>query len=273
VTVRRVVGTALLLAAIALSWWAPLDTLARDHLEASLKNALVSFALARTLNGVISVVQGTELAFEPAGVGVVISAGEILDPLNDLVERFSGLVLIAAASLGIQMELTRMFAHPGVNIGLAIVLVIAIAALWSPLQPTQRRFVMLLAGTLVFARFLIVVAALGASLLSQVFLDDRESEAIASLSSTSAAVERERTDRPESSLLDRFNRFLEDPAKAFDLDARIDRLKAQSESAISELINLIVVYALKTVLLPIAVLYLAYAVARAALRSLMQELA
>jgi hypothetical protein len=34
-----------------------------------------------------------------------------------------------------------------------------------------------------------------------------------------------------------------------------------------------VVYALKTVLLPIAVLYLAFGVARAALRTLMQELA
>lgn len=269
---QRVLGTTALVAAIVLSWWAPLDGLARDHLEASLKTALVSFAIARTLNGVISVAQDTELAFEPAGVGVVIGAGQILDPLNDLVERFSGLVLIAAASLGIQIELTRMFAHPGLNAGLAVVLVIAIAALWAPLSPTVRRAVLLFAGTLLFARFLIVVAALGASLLSHVFLDERENEAIASLTSTSAAVEQERTDQPESSLFDRFNRFLEDPAKAFDLDGRIDRLKTQSESAISELINLIVVYALKTLLLPIAVLYLALGAARAALRMLMQEL-
>jgi hypothetical protein len=152
------------------------------------------------------------------------------------------------------------------------VLVVAIAALWAPLGPKQHRFVLLLAGTLVFARFLIVFAALGASLLSQVFLADREREAIAALSTTSAAVEQERPDQPESSIFDRFGAFLEDPAKALNVDGRIERLKEQSESAITELINLIVVYALKTLLLPIAVLYVALGAARAALRMLMEEL-
>lgn len=268
----RAIGSLLLLIALVLSWLGPLDHVARDHLEASLKNALVSFALARTLNGVISVAQGTEIAVEPAGVGVVITAGQILDPLNDLVERFSSLVLIAAASLGIQIELTLMFAHPGVNAVLALVLVAAIVTLWAPLRPRYRRFVLLLAGGLVFARFLIVAASLGASFLSEVFLDQRESDAIASLSSTSAAVEQERTTPPEAegSLLDRFGKFLDDPAGTF--DARIDRLKHQAETAISQLINLIVVYALKTVLLPIAVLYLAWAGTRTVFRLLIEEL-
>jgi hypothetical protein len=266
----RTVGSLLLLAALVLSWWAPLDHLAREHLEVSLKSALVSFAIARTLNGVISVAQGTEIAVEPAGVGVVITAGQILDPLNDLVERFSGLVLIAAASIGIQIELTLMFAHPGVNAALAVVLVTTIAALWLPLRASYRRFVLLLAGGLVFTRFLIVLAALGASYLSEVFLDQRESDAIASLSSTSAAVEQERTTPPETSLLDRFGKFLDDPVGVF--DARIGRLKEQAETAISQLINLIVVYALKTVLLPIAVLYLAWAGTRTVFRLLIEEL-
>src|SRR5262245_14737217 len=268
----RAIGSLLLLTALVLSWLGPLDHVARDHLDASLKNALVSFALARTLNGVISVAQGTEIAVEPAGVGVVITAGQILDPLNDLVERFSSLVLIAAASLGIQIELTLMFAHPGVNAVLALVLVAAIVTLWAPLRARYRRFVLLLAGGLVFARFLIVAAALGASFLSEVFLDQRESDAIASLASPSAAVQQERTTppEPEGSLLDRFGKFLDDPAGTF--DARIGRLKHQAETAISELINLIVVYALKTVLLPIAVLYLAWAGTRTVFRLLIEEL-
>lgn len=262
-----------LIVALVLSWWAPLDRAADERLSESLENALVSFAIARTLNGVISVAQGTELAFQPAGVGVVISAGEILDPLNDLVERFSTLVLIAAASIGIQMQLNEMFAHPWVNVGLAIVLVLALAALWTPLPAGTRRFVLALAAVSVFARFLVVAASLGAALVSHAFLSERESAAIASLSSTSADLERGETAPPDASLLDRFGRFLEDPAETLDLDARIERLKGQAESAISQLINLIVVYALETVLLPIAVLYLVYALARAALRSLFEELA
>ena len=82
------------------------------------ERALVTFALTRTLNGVISVAQGTQLAFQPAGVGVVISAGEILDPLNDLVEQFSWLTLLAATSLGVQIMLAEMFATTAVNAAL-----------------------------------------------------------------------------------------------------------------------------------------------------------
>lgn len=51
-----------------------------------LKRALVTFALTRTLNGVISVAQGTQLAFQPAGVGVVVYVIETLIlPLGFLV--------------------------------------------------------------------------------------------------------------------------------------------------------------------------------------------
>ncbi len=89
-----------------------------------MKRALVTFALTRTLNGVISVAQGTQLAFEPAGVGVVISAGEILDPLNDLVEQFSWLTLLAATSLGVQIMLGEMFATTAVNVALSVVVVL-----------------------------------------------------------------------------------------------------------------------------------------------------
>ena len=55
-------------------------------------------------------------AAAPAGVGVTITAGEILDPLNDLIERFSWLVLMASASLGTQLVLTDIFATPALTI-------------------------------------------------------------------------------------------------------------------------------------------------------------
>ena len=44
------------------SWLGPLDTPATEQVDAGLKRALVSFATTRALNGVISVVQGTEIS-------------------------------------------------------------------------------------------------------------------------------------------------------------------------------------------------------------------
>ena len=62
-----------------------MDQRAAADYETLFQRALVTFALARTINGVISVVQGTEVALQPAGVGVTLTPGEIRDPVNDLV--------------------------------------------------------------------------------------------------------------------------------------------------------------------------------------------
>ena len=87
-----------------------LDQRAADNYDSLFQRALVTFALARTLNGVISAVQGTEVALQPAGVGVTLTPGEVLDPVNDLVERFSWIMLGATVSLGVQQVLLEVSA-------------------------------------------------------------------------------------------------------------------------------------------------------------------
>jgi len=52
-----------------------LDTAGVESVDAAFKRALLGFALARGLNGVISVAQGTEFSIAPAGVGVNLSTG------------------------------------------------------------------------------------------------------------------------------------------------------------------------------------------------------
>ena len=103
--------TAIMTAVLALSGLA--DQTSGDYADAALKRALVTFAVARGLNGVISVAQGTEVAVEPGGVGVNFTVGQILDPINDLVEQFSSVMLVAASSLGLQKILLSMTAWWG----------------------------------------------------------------------------------------------------------------------------------------------------------------
>ena len=94
---RRIIWTLLALLALAAAVTGIADDTAESYADEALKRALVTFAAARTLNGVISVVQSTEV-----GVGVTVAVGQILDPVNDLIERFSGVMLVAASSLGLQ---------------------------------------------------------------------------------------------------------------------------------------------------------------------------
>ena len=79
-----------------------IDTKGIAYFDDSLERALYTFAVARGLNAVISVIQGTVVSGSPGGIGLQFSVGEILDPINDLLERFSWIMLFSTISLGIQ---------------------------------------------------------------------------------------------------------------------------------------------------------------------------
>ena len=98
------------------SWFAFLDRPAEQFVNAGLKRAFASYATARLLNAVISVAQGTEVALEPMGVGVNFAPGQLLDPINDLVEQFSDLMLVATVAFGIQKILINIGAYWLVNL-------------------------------------------------------------------------------------------------------------------------------------------------------------
>ena len=267
-------GTVLLLCAIGLSWWGALDEAASERTHAALKRALVTFALTRTLNGVISVAQGTQLAFEPAGVGVVISAGEILDPLNDLVEQFSWLTLMAATSLGVQIMLGEMFATNTVNVALTVVMVLGIVVLWWPNErPALRSAVLRLTAALLFVRFAIVLATLGTAFVNEHFLMQREAAAVDFLSQTQTKIESTTDAAPApgtstDSVLERLNKFLDDQKRALDIENRLTRLRLDVEAAVEQVVNLIVVYVIETLILPLGFLVVAWGLVKQTWRRL-----
>lgn len=117
---RRNLLLALLAAAVLCAWLRPLDDLAGAQAQAGFKRAVASFATARALNAVISVVQGTEFSVQPLGIGVTLTPGQMLDPLNDLVERFSDLMLVASVAFGVQLLLIEVGMHWGMTLLLSL---------------------------------------------------------------------------------------------------------------------------------------------------------
>ena len=72
---RQVLVTIVLLGVIACSWLAPLKEFAMTPVDLGLKRALVTFASARALSGLLSVVQAAQVDIQPAGIGVTLSPG------------------------------------------------------------------------------------------------------------------------------------------------------------------------------------------------------
>ena len=80
---------------LALSY--TLDVKGKDLVDKSFTESVVVFGSAKALNAVISLAQGTELDLP----FVTVAIGEVLDPINDLIEQFSFVMLASMVSLGI----------------------------------------------------------------------------------------------------------------------------------------------------------------------------
>ena len=190
--------TAVLLVLTLLSWSRHLDDVANTATLDSFKRALAVAALARGFNGVISVAQGTEVAIQPVGVGVTLTLGEILDPLNDLVERFSALALLASVSLGLQLTLGQMVTSPWLAGLLSAGVVLYLLLLWRPAaanEQTQaaRNKVANVAlkglAVVIFLRFLLAITLLTTHFIDHAFLADRQDTAVANLNAASSSIE------------------------------------------------------------------------------------
>ena len=246
----------LALALVALAWSGPLDRLAEDQAQAGLKRALATFAAARALNGVISVAQGTEVALEPAGVGVTFAPGQILDPVNDLIEQFSTLMLTASVSFGMQSALVAIGGHWLMSLLLTLAVVVALA--WRHLRglaaPEIVRRVLLL---LLLVRFAVPVAALGSDAAFRWFLAERyeRSQAALTLSSSEVVNLATPTTAAPTSMADSMRRWWSETSDAFDVDKRLTALKEAATRVTEHVVELIVVFLLQTLVVPSLLLW------------------
>lgn len=236
---------------------------AADH-EQLFQRAFITFALARTINGVISVVQGTEVALQPAGVGVTLTPGEILDPVNDIVERFSWIMLGATVSLGIQNVMLDVSTWWLIQALVASLAVWVLIRLWYPGQGPRfymdilKRFFLLL----VLIRFAVPVMLIANDLLYQQFLEPRYHQSTEVITRAGGELERlsaetgeEAPEDPGTGMLDSLARVWSSTVDTVDLSGRLDHMQARAGELIEHLIQLSVVFILQTGLLPVAFLW------------------
>jgi len=259
----KVLWSLLAVTAAAAALSGAVDSVSGDLADKALKRALVTFAVARTLNGVISVAQGTEVAVEPGGVGVVMTVGEILDPINDLIERFSGVMLVAASSIGLQILLLQISSSLAVTVLVVATALLALFAIWLPGLARSRYGPLILRLFLVmfFARFAIPLLAIGTNVVADVFLVGQQAEATAALQTTQSEIEEiervsEQAPAEDRSWIDRIGDAIDESLQSINVTDRLDRLRDSASEASEHIITLIAVFVLETILLPLGLLWL-----------------
>lgn len=254
----RIAAIALILA-VVLAWLGVLDRVASGELDSAFKRSFATFAIARSLNGAISLVQDADVSVSPAGIGLTVSPGELLDPLNDLLEQFSTLAFTALTALGIQKFALQLSDSLLLNLSLSAAAVLWLCAqFWSrtmSLQPLATR-------VLVFAlalRFLVPGFALATALVDRTLLTPEFEAAKAQLQLTTEAAQQAAEPAPQSEasgIGEQITRWWESAKAEMDVRERVERIKDIVENAAEPLVTLAVVFLLQAIVLPLAFLAL-----------------
>jgi hypothetical protein len=249
------------LVAVVLALLPGTDDIGQSHVDEAFKRALVGYALARGLNGVISVAQGTEVAIQPAGVGVNFTPGQILDPINDLVERFSWIMMLASSSLGVQKVLLSMSAWNGLLLAVVLSgLAVLLCTVWPRLRKARRIAQRLFLFVLIL-RFMMPAISVANDWVYRTFLENDYVSASASLQQAQEAIGTindnvltVQSDAP-ASFMDRARIMYDQALASVDIDRQLQQYRQAAEHISENTIKLVVVFVMQTLVFPLFFLF------------------
>lgn len=251
-----------------------MDRIGKQYIDATLNRALFSFAIARGLNAVLSVAQGTELSVEPMGLGLTLTPGEVLDPVNDLIERFSWIMLASSAALGMQEIFLEISAWPLMRWLITAQLMLTVITLFTPGSPKALANHLIKASIiLLFLRFCIPCIFIVNELTYQQFLSSRYQQSTLSIEQANTELKELTSafdaDATKSASEAMPKSFLEAFADSINVKAAIEKEVSKMQVKIQKfqqiatdttdyILDLIVIFTLQTVLFPLLFLFAFY---------------
>ena len=262
-TLQRWAVMLILVALIPLAWLKPLDSQAQEHAEAGLKRALATYVVARTINALVSVIQETGVSVQPGGIGMTFAPAQFLDPLNDLVEQVSTVMLAVCVSFGIQLMLMQV----GGSAAVSLVLTAGLLA-WGWYRWRGRaipRWATRLLVLIVLARFGVPLASIGSELTFRFAMSDQYLAAQQKLDATAEQVRRVSplgsSDTPGEKpswweTLKRLPESMDMDSKVQQVQGRFEQIRSWLDGMVDHVVRVIAIFTVQTVLLPLLFLWL-----------------
>jgi len=227
---------------------APLTTYGADYITTTQTKTGVAFALARSLNAALSTITSIEASAAVASVDV----GAVAEPVDDLVERFSWVMLAAFGAVTALQMLGEMGKVVGLGVLLPVGLGLLIASLWlgglrRSLQWLGVRF--LVVGLVV--RFVVPVTGLVIYGADHLFLEERAQTAQDKIpGSGEKAAALPSTAEGSGGW---FNFGVVEKVSAYKEQMR--QFAAKADAIAQGLVQLLVIFLLRTIVLPLLTLW------------------
>ncbi|RXJ75845.1 hypothetical protein CRV03_11545 [Arcobacter sp. F155] len=234
------------------------DTTAKNLVDDSFSQAIIVFGSAKALNAVISLAQGTELSLP----FFVVAIGEVLDPVNDLVEQFSLVMLASMTSLGIQKIFLNFVTNEIYNYLLLVLVIVLNIWLYKRFRNDNklRDIFFKVVFVLLFLRFAIPMISYVNDISYNYFVKEeynieRLNENIVKVKEDVSKVNQETLQaKKESSIFDKIVEKFDSEYYSKKVQEYTDAVDNSSEY----IIDLIIVFIFQTIFLPILFLFILY---------------
>ncbi|MDY6820864.1 MAG: hypothetical protein SVN78_04500 [Deferribacterota bacterium] len=235
-----------------------IDNMTISYIDSSINKAIIAFTSARGINAIISMLKSSTVNLTPAGVGASISIGQVLDPVDDIIENLSNILLLSIVSLGIQRFLIEIAPFISFNIFLNLGLILLFFLII--IKNLRKSFLFNLV-----IKFFIVALVIEFILPFFVFIDWTTNKLFFEKEYESARYTLNETNEELTAtygaifstkgVIEGFKNFLkkENNGKNF-----IEQLKDSAEKIIESSLKLILIFILDTVIIPLFFLWLLY---------------
>jgi len=237
-----------------------LDEAADRYFSESIHSATLAYATVRGVNAVVSVAKESRIELSPTGVGVSLAAGQILDPIDDMAERLSSLLVAAIVSVGIQKIGYELGKAVSLQL-VALLLLIALPLIWLNGAGSSLILQWLLKGCLLLLmlRFMLPLSAMLSDAIYESALRPNIEAATDRLSIVSSGyAELSNSEQQEDEGILSLSAAAADKARA--IRQTFSRLVEQAENIVSSLVDLATAYAalfvIQVLLLPLTMLWL-----------------
>ena len=235
-----------------------IDDNAKKLVDDSFKQSVIVFGSAKALNAVISLAQGTQINLP----FVTVAVGEILDPINDLVEQFSLVMLASMVSLGIQKILLNFVTTDIYNYLLFTSIIIFNFWLFKRFTNDEkiRNLFFKITFILLFLRFAIPMMAYVNEVSYNYFvkpqynIEELNQDILKVKDDVSKINQETITQKQDSSF---FNKVMEKFDSSY-YEKKVNEYKDAVDNSSQYIIDLIIVFIFQTIFLPIIFLFLLY---------------
>ncbi|WP_304546239.1 hypothetical protein [Sulfurimonas microaerophilic] len=249
---------------LLLSVGVEIDKGALELQNEAFNRAMITFGIAKSLNALISFIQGTELSLSPAGLGLTLSVGEILDPLNDMVERFSWVMLLASISLGIQKFLLIISGKLFLQTIFVLSGIISLVMIWYKKlhQNIFFTYSLKIFILLVFLRFGAIVFIYFSQFTYGAILENEYKQSLQIVENTKTELEsyqhKSTTQVQESdeNIFTRIKKHYTSSLESMNISKQLEAIEESSNKAFNNIVVLITIFIVESILLPLLYIWL-----------------